>query len=675
MKIMKIYTSIILILLFVLPLAGQEITPKKIIYETDMCLDVDDVGGLAILHALANNGEAEILGVSFNEVHPSGAATIDAINTWYGRGDIPIGVYKGVLNNPDGSGYLDAVAKFPHDLDNNSAMSSLELYRQVLSQQPDSSVTIISVGFLNNINDLLLAEPELVARKVKELVQMAGVNNDGFNLVRHNLVSASQNVIENWPTPLVISQEGSSILTGDNLQSAPEENPVREAFYKFFGNSFKGRPSWDEMAVLYGVRGTRNYFNLISSGTGSLSNGYVWHMKPGFRSYLTNRYGNSTYEKIIEELMDQLPIGAHFEASVYSGWLPLSVHFDASGSVVGGNRSVDKYLWNFGDGTRGEGKTISHEYSETGCFDVLLQVVDNTADTLRASDQVCVSDPVFGPDPFYGNVQSYTFNQPDLWSTQIYSEDLRLYLDNKRRKSNVSMAGYGFIKDSLFTDFTMNFQAATGEDLSQNSLADYSLIFGYQDAKNYNQLLMKHGTSRLMNITNGRNTAIKWTTEYGIPDEQIHDIKLNLEGNELTVTLDDSVFLLASSSYLLKSGKIGFGSGQYAAFFDNIRVSSHGTATKMYITSNVPGEFLLGQNYPNPFNPHTRIPFTLKSHEHVIIEIYTPLGQMVETILNQPMPAGKHEIIFTAKGLNSGVYLYKIKAGKYQEVGKMILLK
>ena len=59
-----------------------------------MCLDVDDVGALAMLHAFADQGEVDILAVSFNEVHPSGVAAIDAINTWYGRGDIPIGTYK-----------------------------------------------------------------------------------------------------------------------------------------------------------------------------------------------------------------------------------------------------------------------------------------------------------------------------------------------------------------------------------------------------------------------------------------------------------------------------------------------------------------------------------------------------------------------------------------------------
>ena len=211
---------------------------KKVIYETDMCLDVDDVGALAVLHAFMNQGDCELLAVCFNEVHEYGPSAIDAINTWYGRGNIPIGIYRGNLENPDGSGYLEHVAKFPHDLKNDDTPSALDVYKNTLSQQPDSSVTIISVGFLNNLYDLLKAEPDLVAQKVNELVIMGGEWDDGFNLVRHNTVNQAEYVIANWPTPLVISQAGGSIYTGPILEQLPRENPVREAYYRFFGNKF-----------------------------------------------------------------------------------------------------------------------------------------------------------------------------------------------------------------------------------------------------------------------------------------------------------------------------------------------------------------------------------------------------------------------------------------------------
>jgi hypothetical protein len=281
--------------------------PKRVIFETDMCSDVDDVGALATLHAMADNGEAEILAVCFNEVHPHGAAAIDAINTWYGRGDITIGVYQGELDNPHRSKYLDHVAEFPHDVTRRTTPDALDVYRKVLREQPDDSVTIISVGFLNNLHDLLRADGKLVARKVTVLVVMGGLVNDNFNLVRHNLVDESEYVIRNWPTPLVISQHGSETHTGARLSETSAENPVREAYFRWFDRQYKGRSSWDQIAVLYGVRGLGNYFHEATRGKGRLRNGYEWQMKPGRRSYLIAQLSDEDFANVIERLMIKPP--------------------------------------------------------------------------------------------------------------------------------------------------------------------------------------------------------------------------------------------------------------------------------------------------------------------------------------------------------------------------------
>jgi len=287
---------------------AEKMNPKKVIFETDMSTDVDDVGALAVLHALADNGEVEILAISFNEVHPSGAGAICAINTWYNRGDIPIGIYKGNLADPDESSYLDGIAaNFPHDLPTTPTPSSLELYRQVLSEQPDNSVTIISVGFLNNLYDLLEAESDLVAQKVTKLVVMALLIHDPYNTVRHDLIDKSEYVIHNWPTLLVISQHGESVHTGEKLAETPAGNPVREAYYRRFNGQYKGRSSWDQIAVLYGVRGLSDYFTEVTDGTGRLSNGYEWEMKDGFRSYLEVQLSDSEFVRIIENLMIKPP--------------------------------------------------------------------------------------------------------------------------------------------------------------------------------------------------------------------------------------------------------------------------------------------------------------------------------------------------------------------------------
>jgi uncharacterized protein (DUF362 family) len=89
----------------------------------------------------------------------------------------------------------------------------------------------------------------------------------------------------------------------------------------------------------------------------------------------------------------------------------------------------------------------------------------------------------------------------------------------------------------------------------------------------------------------------------------------------------------------------------------------------------IPGEHILHQNYPNPFNASTNIEFVLTNSEHVLIEVFNIRGQKVEILLNKSINAGQHLVRFKAQNLPSGNYFYKIKAGKFEDVKKMILLK
>ena len=83
----------------------------------------------------------------------------------------------------------------------------------------------------------------------------------------------------------------------------------------------------------------------------------------------------------------------------------------------------------------------------------------------------------------------------------------------------------------------------------------------------------------------------------------------------------------------------------------------------------------LSYNYPNPFNPSTKIKYDLPKQENVKIEIFNLLGQKIETLVNKQMPSGSYEVEFTAKHLPSGVYLYRIEAGEFHEIKKMLLIK
>jgi len=278
-------------------------TPPKVIYETNMCLSVDDVGGLAILHALQNRGQADLLAVCYNEIHPEGVAAIDAINTWYGRPDMPIGVYRGAFPDPDTSAFLAALTNFPHDLTHENAPTALEVYRTVLREQPDHSVTIISVGFLNNLSDLVSNERELVAKKVKELVIMGSHVGDDHNLGFHDTLGDARNVLENWPTPIVFHHLGGDIMTGLGLENTPADNPVREAYFEYFNHQFKNYSSWDPMTVLYGVLGETGYFKKNADGKGSHPSGYEWDLKTRNDAVLEALLPAEEYARIIEELL------------------------------------------------------------------------------------------------------------------------------------------------------------------------------------------------------------------------------------------------------------------------------------------------------------------------------------------------------------------------------------
>ena len=96
----------------------------------------------------------------------------------------------------------------------------------------------------------------------------------------------------------------------------------------------------------------------------------------------------------------------------------------------------------------------------------------------------------------------------------------------------------------------------------------------------------------------------------------------------------------------------------------------------------VPDAFVLYQNYPNPFNPSTRIKFEIRETEFIKLTVYDILGNIVSTIINDEMPAGKYEVELNEKnlrgsnvGLSSGIYFYKLNAGGFSQTRKMILLK
>ena len=85
--------------------------------------------------------------------------------------------------------------------------------------------------------------------------------------------------------------------------------------------------------------------------------------------------------------------------------------------------------------------------------------------------------------------------------------------------------------------------------------------------------------------------------------------------------------------------------------------------------------YRMSQNFPNPFNSATKIDYSLRKDDHVLLEIYNILGQRVATLLNEKQHAGRHLLQWDASGFASGIYLYRLRSGEFTKTRKMMLLK
>ena len=104
------------------------------------------------------------------------------------------------------------------------------------------------------------------------------------------------------------------------------------------------------------------------------------------------------------------------------------------------------------------------------------------------------------------------------------------------------------------------------------------------------------------------------------------------------------------------------------------------TTSVEWVDAVTPADFALLQNYPNPFNPRTTIPFAVHSPVHTTLRIYNVRGQLVKTLVDEEMETGRHSMLWDGrddkgKQLASGIYFFKLTAGLYHQVQKMVLLR
>lgn len=367
--------SLPLILFACILLSGAACTaePVNIIFDTDMGGDCDDVGALFILHGAVERGEAKLLATMGCISSDAIAPAIDAINTWFGRPEIPVGTLKdtGFLAGPH---YTAEIAKrFPHKFPSSKEYpDAVSLYRQILAKQADGSVVVVAVGPLRNIANLLKSKADeaspldgraLVAKKVKRLDVMGGTypphanKKDGeWNFAQDPAAAAL--VCSTWPTPVLFNGEGGSTCSGRRVTyEMPEHNPLTMAYANYPGVGFAGdRLSWDPISCLVSVRGAAPWYKVVSGGvnvTETAKGINTWQTgEDRGHSYLVLQSPKPDVEKALEDMMvagKGRPANLTFNTAYYAQagmcWITSNGATDANTAAIKAFDRDEKTFW------------------------------------------------------------------------------------------------------------------------------------------------------------------------------------------------------------------------------------------------------------------------------------------------------------------------------------------
>lgn len=283
--------------------------PVPIIFDTDITGDVDDVLALAMIHTLADRNACELLAVTISKENELAAPFTDAVNTFYGRPDVPIGInpnaphrdskYLGLVNKKDRGQF-----RYPHDIGvSKDPENAVALLRKTLSAAKDHSVTIIQVGLATNLEELLqtigdeyspLNGLDLIRSKVKLLSVMAGAfetinfSNRYLEANVRNHVPSMQQLAAEWPDEVPVIWSGFKIGI---MAPYPRESIARDfdylphhivkESYLLHSGPDHDRPTWDLTSVLYAVYPDRGYFNLSTPGRVTVEDDGFTRFVPG----------------------------------------------------------------------------------------------------------------------------------------------------------------------------------------------------------------------------------------------------------------------------------------------------------------------------------------------------------------------------------------------------------
>ena len=264
-----------------------------VILDTDIGSSTDDLFSMEMLYDYQKQGKCKILGVVVDREGEDCAACADVMNTYFNNGNLPIGLVRNGIENP--SVWInykalptyengDGSQMFARTLSDYSTLpDGWELYRRLLASQPDHSVSIVSLGFVTCLAQLLESEPdqyspltgvELVRQKVKCLYLMGGVFGSAvepdYNFGQG--IEFAKTFFHLWPTDVDIIFSPGEV--GDAIEYVPEQviadiswtdvHPIKQVYMTCNCNT--GQKMWDLMAIINAVEGD-GLFQLSERGT------------------------------------------------------------------------------------------------------------------------------------------------------------------------------------------------------------------------------------------------------------------------------------------------------------------------------------------------------------------------------------------------------------------------
>jgi len=187
----------------------------------------------------------------------------------------------------------------------------------------------------------------------------------------------------------------------------------------------------------------------------------------------------------------------------------------------------------------------------------------------------------------------------------------------------------------------------------------------------------------------GVNWTVYNTSNSGLPSDDVTVVAIDKQGNKWIGTwwgglakfdgVNWTVYNTSNSGlpgdYVLAIAIDSAGNRWIGTYEGGLGVYRGGEGEGEKEEKIIPREFSLYQNYPNPFNLETVIEFDIPEVTDVKLEVYDVLGRKVKTILDDRLEVGRYRVRFNGSGLSSGVYFYRLEAGKYVGVKKMVLVK